>query len=170
MNFQLLWEQALGFTDFVAAAAPEHRPLWEGIYRSARVPEWALTSPIERRNLLALAEDWCVDTSSTLPVLARWVEAVPALSLRILRRDEHPELMDQYLTNGTRSIPVIIVLDRDFRELRHWGPYPAPLAAWVQEHRPPALAKGEYVKGKRVWYAHDRGETTIREVMAKLGP
>lgn len=37
----------------------------------------------------------------------------PELELRVLRRDEHPEIMDEYLTNGSRSIPVVIVLDRE---------------------------------------------------------
>jgi hypothetical protein len=168
MDWKALWEQGYSFAEFVAAAAPEHRALWEGIYRAARVPAWAMKPPAEERKLLILAEDWCIDTSSTLPVLARWVEATPDLSLRILKRDEHPEVMDRYLSNGTRSIPVVLVLDRDFHLLRHWGPYAAPLADWVREHKPPALVKDEFVKGKRSWYARDRGETTLREVMGVL--
>lgn len=168
MDLKQLWEKGYTFADFVAAAAPEYRPLWEGVYRSARVPDWATTPPAEERKLLALAEDWCIDTSSTLPLLARWVESVPGLSLRILKRDEYPELMDRYLTNGSRSIPVVVVLDREFRELRHWGPYAAPLAEWVRAHKPPAFPKEEFVKGKRTWYARDRGETTIREIMGRL--
>ena len=43
--------------------------------------------------------------------------------------------MDQYLTNGSRSIPIVIVLDDDFRELGHWGPRPAELQAWVMANR-----------------------------------
>jgi hypothetical protein len=165
MDFAPLWNEALTFADFVAAAAPQHRPLWEGIYRTARVPEWALTGPREPRKLIAMVEDWCIDTSSTIPVLARWAEAVPGLSLRLIRRDEHPAVMDRYLTRGARAIPVVIVLGPDHRELAHWGPYPAPLAEWVKEHKPPALPKDEFVKGKRIWYARDHGETTIRELM-----
>jgi hypothetical protein len=38
----------------------------------------------------------------------------------------------------------------------------------VAEHKPPALLKEEFVKGKRTWYARDRGETTLREVMGVL--
>ena len=51
-------------------------------------------------------------------------DAVPGLELRMLRRDQHPEVMDRYLTNGSRSIPIVIVLDEEFRELGHWGPRP----------------------------------------------
>jgi hypothetical protein len=152
------------FANFVAAAAPEHRPLWEGVYRTAVVPDWARTPPSEERKLLALVEDWCIDTSSTIPVLARWTEVVPGLSLRLLRRDEHPAVMDRYLTNGARSIPVVLVMDRECRVIARWGPYPAPLAEWVREHKPPVMEKAEFVKGKRLWYARDRGETTLKEI------
>ena len=164
MDFRTLWQQGMTFSDFVAAAAPEHRHLWEGVYRTASIPDWARMPVMEERKLLALVEDWCIDTSSTIPFLARWAEMVPGLSLRLLRRDEYPALMDRYLTNGARSIPIVLVLDREFREVARWGPYPAPLADWVREHKPPALPRADFVKGKRVWYARDRGETTLREI------
>ncbi len=169
LDFRTLWDQALDFDAFVAEAK-EQNDLWAGTYRLAQVPEWAhITIPAGReRRLLALAEDWCVDTASTLPVLAKWATEVSGLSLRILQRDQHPDFMNQYLTNGARSIPVVVVLDNDFRERGHWGPYPAPLGDWVKDHKPPALVKEEFVKGKRTWYARDRGETTLREVLERL--
>jgi hypothetical protein len=168
MDLRALWQHGLTFSDFVASAAAVHRPLWEGVYRTARIPDWARIPAVQEYRLLVLVEDWCVDTSSTIPVIARWIESVPGLSLRLLRRDEHPEVMDRYLTNGARSIPVIVVLDRDCNEVAHWGPYPAPLANWVREHKPPALPAAEFVKGKRVWYARDRGETMLRELLEIL--
>ncbi|MBK6780568.1 MAG: thioredoxin family protein [Gemmatimonadetes bacterium] len=166
MQMRDYWELGVPFAEFVQAAAPEHRGLWDGLYRTARAPAWAAKPLAAPRNLLAIAEDWCADTSSALPVLARWAEAAPGLVLRVIRRDAHPELMNRYLTLGTRSIPVIIVLDADLQELGHWGPYPAPLEEWVRGHKPPAMPKEEFVKGKRSWYAKDRGETMLRE----LGP
>ncbi len=169
IDFTAYCAQAQTFDEFVQAAAPEHRPLWEGIYRTARVPDWAATPLPEPRTLLVLAEDWCADTASALPALQRWAQAAPGLSLRILRRDAHPELMNRYLTRGTRSIPVVIVLDGACQEQAHWGPYPAPLAAWVAEHKPPVLPKDEFVKGKRTWHAKDRGVTMLQEVAPLVG-
>ena len=169
LDFRTLWDTALDFNAFVAQAK-EQQELWAGTYRLARIPDWArITIPAgKERRLLALAEDWCADTASTLPVLAKWAAEVPGLSLRILRRDEHADFMDQYLTAGARSIPVVVVLDNDFRALEHWGPYPGPLINWVQEHKPPVMVKEDFVKGKRTWYAKDRGETTLREVISLI--
>ena len=166
LDFQALWAQALPFDRYVAAST-EHRGLWEGIHRIAIVPEWAaaLDFTVAPRRLLVLAEDWCGDASNTVPILAKVAEQVPGLELRVLRRDEHPEVMDRYLTNGTRSIPVVIALDADFAELGHWGPRPAELQAWVMANKG-SVPKGELYPQVRKWYARDRGESTLREVLA----
>ena len=169
VGFRELWEVALPYERFVAASE-QHRGLWEGIYRLMRVPEWAFQAvpPGTRRRLLVIAEDWCGDASSTIPAVARFADAVPGMELRVLRRDEHPELMDRYLTDGARAIPIVIVLDEAWRELGHWGPRPAALQAFVMENRP-LVPKAELYPQVRRWYARDRGETTLREVLAAAG-
>ena len=168
-DFRELWAVAMPFERFVAASE-HHRGLWEGIYKLMRVPEWAFQAvpPGTRRRLLVIAEDWCGDASSTIPIVARFADTVPGMELRILRRDEHPELMDRYLTNGSRSIPIVIALDDGFRELGHWGPRPTTLQSWVLENRP-VVPKAELYPQVRKWYARDRGETTLREVLAAAG-
>lgn len=169
LNFAELWDQALSFDRFVAASE-KHCGLWEGLHRIAVVPDWAVDAVPAgvRRKLLVIAEDWCGDASSTIPVVARLVEAVPGLELRIIRRDEHPEVMDHYLTNGSRSIPIVIALNDDFKELGHWGPRPATLQSWVMANRA-TVPKAELYPQVRTWYARDRGEATLREVLAAAG-
>lgn len=169
LDFAGLWDKALSFDEFVAASEKQ-RGLWEGLHRIAVVPDWAVAAVPSgvRRKLLVIAEDWCGDASSTIPVVARMAEAVPGLELRIIRRDEHPEVMDHYLTNGSRSIPIVIALDEAFRELGHWGPRPSVLQSWVLANRP-TVPKAELYPQVRTWYARDRGESTLREVLAAAG-
>ncbi len=161
-----------GFTfDAYLAASTEHKGLWEAVHRLARIPDWARNAlPASvTRHLLVIAEDWCGDASNTVPVLARWAETTPGLDLRIVRRDKHPDLMDRYLTDGTsRSIPIVIALDEEFRELGHWGPRPTTLQAWVMANKA-TIPKAELYPQVRRWYAKDHGETTIREVIGVMG-
>jgi hypothetical protein len=169
LDFRSLWDGALTYPAFVAAGT-KHKGLWEGIYGIARLPAWttaAVPSGVERK-LLVIAEDWCGDASSTVPILAKLVDRVPGLELRVLRRDEHPAVMDRYLTNGSRSIPIVIALDEEFRELGHWGPRPRVLQAWVMANRV-IVPKAELYPQVRQWYARDRGETTLREVLTAAG-
>lgn len=169
LDFRSLWDGALTFPAFLAAST-KHKGLWEGIYAIARLPGWATAAwpPDHGRKLLVIAEDWCGDASSTVPVLAKLADQVPGLELRILRRDEHPDVMDRYLTNGSRSIPIVIALDAGFQELGHWGPRPRILQAWVMANRT-LVPKAELYPQVRQWYARDRAESTLREVIHAAG-
>jgi hypothetical protein len=169
-EFRKLWDEALTFDAFVAACKAEHCGLWQGVYNLARVPDWALAAvpPGSQRKLLVIAEDWCGDASNTVPIVARFAANVPGFELRVLMRDRYPEVMDRYLTNGSRSIPIVIVLDEEYTEVGHWGPRPTELQAWVMANRA-TMAKTELYPQVRKWYARDRGETTLREVLKAAG-
>jgi len=167
--FASLWDQALSFDQFVKEST-QHCELWTGVYRTARIPEWATegVARLGRRfRLVVLAEDWCGDASSTVPVLARWAEAA-GMELRILRRDQHSAVMDAYLSNGARAIPVVIVLTDQMQEIGHWGSRPAELQAMVTAERSQGRTSRTYFPNVRRWYAKDKGESTLREVLAVM--
>jgi hypothetical protein len=128
----------------------------------------AAVPPGVQRKLLVIAEDWCGDASNTVPIVARLADQTPGLELRVIMRDKYPAVMNQYLTNGSRSIPIVIALDESFQEVGHWGPRPTELQSWVMTNRS-TLPKAELYPKVRQWYARDRGETTIREVLAAAG-
>ncbi len=169
LDFAPLWSQGLPYDVFVEQAG-KNAALWRGVYQTTAIPEWAVGAAcdrLDRVRLLVIAEDWCGDAGNTVPVLARLGDEANGLELRILRRDDHPEVMNAYLTNGSRSIPIVIALDRDFRELGYWGPRPRELQKWVMEHRDRISATERYRETRR-WYARDRGESTLRELLGMV--
>ncbi len=170
LDFRTLWDGALTFERFVDESAPQHRDLWQAVHRLARIPDWAHAGVPAGTTwrLLVIAEDWCGDAINSVPVIARWTETLPGVSLRVLRRDENPAVMNQYLTGGSRSFPVVIALDGEFAELGWWGPRPKALQIWVMANKD-VMPSAERYKEVRRWYAKDRGETTLREVMAVMG-
>ncbi len=169
--FAALWEHALPYGQFVKDSTA-HCELWTGVYRLSRIPAWAVeaaTALPGRFRLVVLAEDWCGDATNSVPVLARWAEATANVELRILRRDAHDDVMQRYLTDGTaRSIPVVIVLTEGMDELGWWGPRPRALQEWSAAERAKGRSKAELYPEIRRWYAKDKGETTIREVLAVM--
>ncbi len=167
-DFRTLWQEALPWSAFFAPDM-ELRPLWEGVYRNVTLPEWAVAAAAKVPGLkfLVITEDWCGDAANLIPVVARLAEAVPGLAMRILPRDLYPAVMDQYLTNGSRSIPIVIGLDSDFHELGHWGPRPSELQAWVMANK--AMEKAARYAEIRRWYARDKGVTTLRELFKAVG-
>lgn len=155
------------------AGAENHRELWRAVYDRAQLEPAAVAAARalpERRRMLVLAEDWCGDAVNTVPYLARLAEAVPErLELRVLGRDDNPDLMDAHLSPaGGRAIPVVMLLDDDDYEVGWWGSRPVALQVWFDaEGR--ALGKEERYRRLRAWYARDRGRAVVREVLAIAG-
>jgi len=75
--------------------------------------------------------------------------------------------MDRYLTGTARAIPIVIVLDDQWREIGHWGSRPTELQAWVMEARK-TMPKEQLYPQVRRWYAKDKGESTLREILSLL--
>lgn len=145
----------------------ENRELWHSIASRARAPAEAaeaLAGFSGGWRLLALADDWCGDAVNILPVVARLVETVDDLELRIVGREEHPGLMDRHLTGESRSIPVFVLLDQEGRCRGWWGPRPRELQAWFEEEGR-RLPKDERYRELRTWYARDRGRAIGEEIV-----
>lgn len=151
------------------ATVVKNAELWQAIHRTASVEDQAARRvravPGDWR-LLALSEDWCTDAVSTLPIVDR-LAGLAGLDLRVLARDANPDVIDAHLTTGTRSIPVVMVLDGGGVEWAWWGPRPAPVQRWVRTEGI-HLPKEDRTRRKRAWYARDRGRTTVREVVETI--
>jgi len=163
------YERAMRFEAFLAVV-DTNRELWHALTARASVSDDVAqrASRIRGRwHLLVVLEDWCGDAVNTVPALARLVERVPSIELRILRRDENLTLTDEHLTQGKRAIPVIIVLDEDMQEVACWGPRPRELQHWHRTHGM-ALAKEDRYRAMRRWYAVDRGRSALDEILAVL--
>ncbi len=169
LDFPWFWEQAVPYHQF-AEGVKDLRGLWEGIYKKASIPDATLEDA--RRygsaaHFLTITEDWCWDAANTVPVLAKLCDAAGGMELRVISRDEYPDLMDRYLTNGTRSIPIVVVLDAGFRELGHWGPRPSELQAWAKANKGTMEKKDFYAEMRR-WHVRDGGQSMLREVLGIL--
>lgn len=123
-------------------------------------------------NILVVTEPWCGDSLAIFPVVAElFTEA--GCEIRIILRDEQTDLIDQFLTDGGRAIPMVIVLDEEFNERFHWGPRPEQAQLIVTGHKA-AIAAGEIEKAEihkkvRAFYARDHGKATVSELVSKLG-
>jgi thioredoxin family protein len=83
--------------------------------------------------ILVLTEDWCGDALTNFPVLARMVEGVPGVEMRVFLRDQSPDLMDQYLNRGLyRSIPVFVFFDEDMKEIARFVERPPKITEYME--------------------------------------
>lgn len=122
---------------------------------------------------VVLVELWCGDVAQNLPALAKMEAVRPGkIRLSLLLRDENPEIMDGYLTNGSRSIPKLIALDAEtMEELFVWGPRPASAQQILHDFRAAGSpADVDYKKDIQIWYIKNHTEELQKEFIELLRP
>ena len=131
--------------------------------------ESAAIQATDKTKWLILTEHWCGDSAQIVPVQAAIVAASRGrIEARVLFRDENLELMDQFLTNGGRSIPKTILLDDAFTVRGSWGPRPEEAADLVKRIKSDPAIAHTYSLELHKWYAKDRQIAIQKSIVKSL--
>lgn len=116
---------------------------------------------------LVLAEGWCGDAAQIVPVIHKMALQSPAIDLKLVFRDENEDLMNQFLTNGTKGIPKLIVVDKNSLEvLGDFGPRPTGAQQFMIDYKATHGKIDETAKADlQLWYFHDKGLAIQKEIM-----
>ncbi len=115
-----------------------------------------------------ITEDWCVDGAFSLPVIVEAARRTPAIDLRVILRDTHPEVMDRFLTNGARAMPLLVALGADGDVLFRWGSRSAAGKAHRESLLAEGIDKGEVGRMMVDWQAVGGYETVEPDLVALL--
>jgi hypothetical protein len=106
---------------------------------------------------LVITEGWCGDAAQIVPAIERIAAESENIEARYLLRDENPELMDQYLTNGARAIPMLIAVDAvTFEPIGQWGPRPTAGTEYFQKMKAEGVEKSMLSEMMQRWYNDDK--------------
>ena len=118
---------------------------------------------------LVITEGWCGDAAHIIPVIKQLSDDLGVGRLLFINRDRNLDIMDQFLTNGGRSIPVMIVLSEEGEVLGKWGPRPVERQNYFMEQkRKPDFNYPEVQIGLQGWYNKDKGQTTAAEIIQMM--
>ncbi len=118
---------------------------------------------------LVITEAWCGDAGQSLPFMNKMAQLNEQIDLKLVIRDEYPELIDQFLTNGARSIPKLIALNHDLNVIGNWGPRPEPIQNEFIENKTTQKMTGkEFSEYMHLWYAKDKGLSMQLEFLSIL--
>lgn len=124
----------------------------------------------KRYTWLVISEGWCGDAAQLVPIFNKMAEVTDKIDLKIVLRDDNPELMDKFLTNGSRSIPMLIIIDAETFEVQgQFGPRPAGARQLIADYKALHGVVDEPAKtALQKWYFDDKGISTQMEIMALL--
>lgn len=188
-NLQNYWLDALTFDEYMQEATErannniiENDPYQEyyelGLQRMNRtLKTFKLDSELLQRakaknfngKILIISEPWCGDASATVPAVSKFFEAL-GNEVRVFLRDRDTSLIEQFLTNGTQSIPKVIVLDENFNVAANWGPRPQygnDLLKKFKENSE-TYPREEFYNDLQVYYSRNKGKDAIEEIITLL--
>ena len=118
--------------------------------------------------ILIITEPWCGDASATVPAVSKFFEGHN--DVRIFYRDSDTSLIDQFLTNGTQSIPKILILDENFEVKNVWGPRPQYGTELLKKFKenPETYPREDFYNDLQVYYAKNKGKDAIQEILELL--
>ncbi|MBC7438440.1 MAG: thioredoxin family protein [Flavobacterium sp.] len=120
---------------------------------------------------LVISEGWCGDAAQILPVFHKMeLASNKKIDLKIVLRDENEELIDLFLVQKSKSIPIIIILDRETGLiLDHWGPRPKGAKKMIEVYKKNFGVIDEVAKTElQVWYFKDKGISIQNEIIEMI--
>ena len=160
MSYQGLYEKGISFEEFYKTAQDRYKKYCDGVISNLDILEKYTESVrriSERIYVLAVAENWCIDSIVNLPVV-HWMESKNSnISFRIINTEEYKR---ERVCKSVLLTPTIILLDEAFRNMGKWVQYPEKIKK--------IMASGNQVKiivEKKKYRQGLYAEDTLKEIL-----
>ncbi len=166
-SLRAIYESGQSFPEFLAAAE-RRKEMWEANYKAGEPVDATMVARADAVggtwHILVVAIDSCSDSVSTIPYLARLVEQVEGLEMRIVLPNVGKSVQEAHRTpDGRAATPTVVLLNPNWEVVGCFVERPVALREWLEAHT------GE---SKMDWYADDLGRTTVAQfvdVLEKAG-
>lgn len=186
MNNILTWEEYSSLFNEILTAETPKAPYDNPDYldytklNNSRQNRWLKTESIneelasiikkisEKQKWYVITEHWCGDAAHSLPFIYKMTELNDHIELKMVLRDTPPFMIDNYLTNGGKSIPKVVIRNADEEDLYTWGPRPKE-AQELYQNLVENKADFETMKVElQKWYNADKGKSIQQEFISML--
>jgi len=120
----------------------------------------------EKVTWLVITESWCGDAAHIMPVINRVAELNDNITFKTVIRDDNEDLMNLFLTNGSKSIPKLIMLDDSTGDVVNtYGSRPSTAAKLVEDYKAEfGKITDEFKEDLQVWYNKDKGQNVMEDL------
>ena len=119
---------------------------------------------------LVISEGWCGDAAQLLPIVDKMATESGKIEVRIVLRDENEDFMKLFLTNKSKSIPIVVIINKETGSvIGKWGPRPKGALTLIENYKKEFGVIDETAKTDlQMWYLHDKGLSTQNEIIALM--
>ncbi|MCO6494673.1 MAG: thioredoxin family protein [Bacteroidetes bacterium] len=119
-------------------------------------------------NWVIITEPWCGDAAHIVPFIHLIASLNPLIHAEYELRDSEPFTINQYLTNGGKAIPIVVVRDENGKDIFRWGPRPKLAQDFFLELKNKGVEMDEVKTQLQLWYNKDKGQALQNEFVHLL--
>lgn len=141
---------------------------WDKTLKVSETVKEKLSHLDKKMTWIVLTESWCGDAAHLMPVMNKIASLSDKIDFKVVLRDENDALMNQFLTNGGKSIPKLIMLDDNTGEvINSFGPRPSAATKLVNDFKAEhGSLTPEFKESLQQWYNKDKGQSSIEDIVA----
>jgi len=129
----------------------------------------AIKSINKKQTWIIITEPWCGDAAHIVPFIEIIAKTNPLITTDYELRDTAPFRIDQYLTNGSKSIPILIIRDEHGKDLFKWGPRPTEAQIAFKKLADEGADFETTKLALQHWYNQDKGQSMQKELVDLFG-
>ena len=143
---------------------------WDKTVKLSEETKTAIESYNKKVTWLVITESWCGDAAHIMPIIHKVAELNDNIDFRIVLRDGNDALMNEFLTNGGRAIPKLIMIDKSSNEVVNtFGPRPTVAIDMVNNYKAKhGKLTPEFKEDLQRWYNKDKGQSTVEDLVNLL--
>jgi len=141
---------------------------WLKRFEPAEDLKLKITNLNKPQRWIIITEPWCGDAAHSVPQLIKLAELNPKIEIDIQLRDSSPFLINDYLTDGGKSIPKLVVREENDVDRFVWGPRPDVLQQIFEEMKVTGVSFDEIKTAFQKWYNEDKGAELQKEILFAL--
>jgi len=182
----MTFQEYLDYFEQILASPEDYEPYGDAAYLDYTKLNWSrtnrwlkrfepndaikslITSITEHQHWIVITEPWCGDAAHSVAQLYQIVKNNPNIDFEIQLRDSEPFLIEDYLTDGSKSIPKLIIRNDVGHDKVIWGPRPKKLQDLFFQMKDEEKSFEEIKEVTQKWYNEDKGEELQKELLAQL--
>jgi hypothetical protein len=130
----------------------------------------ALTKMKASMDVYIIMENWCGSSAGNVPYIVKILQTIPNTTIHIVPRDSNEEFMNAYLSDGKKSIPIVIGFDKKGNELFKWGSSTSAQNEYAKELQTQQIAFPEFIIAMRTWFLANNAKAIEKDFTAILEP
>jgi Thioredoxin len=125
----------------------------------------ALTKTMAPLDVYIIMENWCGSSAGNVPYIVKILQTIPNTTIHIVPRDSNEEFMNAYLSDGKKSIPIVIGFEKKGNELFKWGSSTSAQNEYAKELQTQQIAFPEFIIAMRIWFLANNADAVEADFM-----